>query len=343
MTRVLQIMAGARHGGAEAFYTRLVLALSRVGVEQRAVIRRHEERAAGLRDGGVDTVELAFGGALDFLTSWQMARQVTDFQPDIVLSWMNRATAKTPRGDFVHVARLGGYYDLKYYKKCDHLIGNTPGIVAYLLEQGWPEARAHYLPNFVDAEATTPVDRASLATPADAKVLLALGRLHTNKGFDVLLRALAELPDNVLWLAGDGPEEAALRELATALNVTDRVRFLGWREDGPALLAASDVLVSSSRHEPLGNVVLEGWVRGVPVVACASDGPAHLITHGESGLLCPIEDPSALAAEIRLVLEDDALYRRLSAGGRAAHEADYSEAAVVGRYVNFFKEITASS
>jgi glycosyltransferase involved in cell wall biosynthesis len=174
-------------------------------------------------------------------------------------------------------------------------------------------------------------------------VLLALGRLHTNKGFDVLLRALAELPDNVLWLAGDGPEEAALRELATALNVTDRVRFLGWREDGPALLAASDVLVSSSRHEPLGNVVLEGWVRGVPVVACASDGPAHLITHGESGLLCPIEDPSALAAEIRLVLEDDALYRRLSAGGRATHEADYSEAAVVGRYVNFFKEITASS
>ena len=55
----------------------------------------------------------------------------------------------------------------------------------YLVEQGWPEARAHYLPNFVSAEAATPIPRRELLTPNDAPVILALGRLHKNKAFDI--------------------------------------------------------------------------------------------------------------------------------------------------------------
>ncbi len=155
MTRVLQAIAGAEHGGAEAFFTRLVLALDRAGLEQRVVMRRHAGRAATLRSGGVEPVELPFGGALDFFTARGLRREIAAFRADVVLTWMSRASRLCPAGRFIHVGRLGGYYDLKYYRRCGHLIANTRAIVDYMVRSGWPAERAHHLPNFASA-ATAP-------------------------------------------------------------------------------------------------------------------------------------------------------------------------------------------
>ena len=332
-------MAGAHHGGAEAFFERLAIALGQAGLDQRVAIRRDPERAARLMAGGVTPLQLAFGGPLDLLTRWRLAAEIRRFRPDVVLSWMTRATRKTPRGRFVHAARLGGYYDLRHYRACDHLIGNTRGIADYVRASGWPAERTHYIPNFVAATPGRPVDRAALDTPADAPVILALGRLHANKAYDVLLRALAAVPGAVLWLAGAGPEEPALRRLAAELGVAGRARFLGWRDDTADLLAAADILACPSRHEPLGNVVIEGWAHGLPVVAAASDGPRELVRDGETGLLVPVEDAAALAAALASVIADGPLRARLTAAGRAAYEADFTEARVVARYLAFFAAI----
>lgn len=337
--RLLQAMAGARHGGAEAFFVRLASALRRAGQEQCVLIRRDADRAAALRRAGIAPIELRFGGALDIATRWRFRRAVAQYRPKIVLTWMNRATQACPRGDFVHVARLGGYYDLKYYRRCDHLIGNTRDIVGYLRRQGWPAERAHYLPNFPVRAEAVPVARSSLDTPSDVPLALALGRLHVNKAFDVLLEALAKTPRLHLWLAGEGELAAALKRQAAALGVTERVRFLGWREDIPALLAAVDFLVCPSRHEPLGNVVIEAWAAGVPVIATASEGPGALIADGESGLLVPVDDADALARAMLRLADDRGLRARLAAAGRAVHEAEYSEAHVVGLYRDFFARV----
>src|SRR3546814_2654827 len=95
---------------------------------------------------------------------------------------MNRASAALPKGDFVHVARLGGYYDLKHYRHCDHLVCVTPDLKAHCVKHGFPEARVHVIPNFVeDHAATPPADRATYGTPAKAPLIFALGRLHENK------------------------------------------------------------------------------------------------------------------------------------------------------------------
>jgi len=339
--RVLQVMAGAHHGGAEAFFTRLVPALAEAGLEQKVVIRRDAERATKLRQEGFEPIELPFGARFDLETFWRLRRAVREFAPQIVLTWMNRASAVCPRGRFVHAARLGGYYDLRYYRKSHHLIGNTADIVAYMRRSGWPAERTHYLPNFVDTEEARPVARASLATPEDAPVLLALGRLHSDKAFDVLLDALAELEGVHCWLAGEGPERAALEAQAARLGLGGRLRFLGWREDVGALFAAADLLVCPSRIEPLGNVVIEAWARKVPIVAGASQGPKGLISHEENGLLVPLEDAAALAAAIRRPLGDRALRRRLVEGGTAAHEAGFTKPAVVTRYMEFFEKVAA--
>ncbi len=337
--RLLQAMAGARHGGAEAFFVRLVLALHRAGQEQCVLIRADAARAAALRRGGIEPLQLPFGGWLDIATRLGFRRAVAHYRPQVVLTWMNRATRLCPRGDFVRVGRLGGYYDLKYYRGCDYLIANTRDIAAYLVAQGWPRDRVRYLPNFVAAAPAAPVARASLATPEEAPLALALGRLHANKGFDTLLAALPQLPELYLWLAGEGDQRDALERHAAALGVAARVRFLGWREDTAALLAAADFLVCPSRHEPLGNVVIEAWAAGRPVAATASEGPRALIRDNETGLLVPVDDAGALAAALGRLVGHPALRARLAEAGRAAYEAEYSEARVVRLYRDFLAEV----
>ena len=340
----MQAMAGARHGGAETFFVRLAGALQRAGETQKVLIRRDRERARALGEAGVEAAELRFGGRCDLASRFGFRRAVARWCPDLVLTWMSRATQFCPRGDFVHVARLGGYYDLKYYRGCDHLIGNTRAIVAHAVGHGWPGERVHYLPNFVPDPSAAPVANGEIADRPCAPLVLALGRLHPNKGFDLLLDALALAPGIHLWLAGDGPLRADLERRATRLGLADRVRFLGWRDDAPALMARADLLVCPSLHEPLGNVVIEAWAAGLPVVATASDGPAALIRDGDNGVLVPLPGrPAGGAAALARAIEDLAAdpERRaaIAAAGRRAYEAEFTEAAVVAQYRALFDRI----
>jgi glycosyltransferase involved in cell wall biosynthesis len=345
--RVLQALAGAQFGGAERFFERLVPALGEAGIEQRVLIRRDERRHALLLQSGLtDVHSLPFGNRLDLVTRVGFRRHVREFAPDIVFTWMSRATMmapKSPLGDhsFHRVARLGGYYDLKYYRDCDYLVGDTEAIVAYLVSSGWPADRAVYLPNFVDATPGKALPRHDFFVPEGAPLLLALGRLHPNKGFDVLLEALSHLPDAYLLLAGVGAERAKLEAIAVHAGVKPRVRFLGWREDIADLMATADLFVHPARHEPLGNVILEAWAHRRAVVATAADGPRTLIEDGVTGLLAPIEQPVILAAMIRTALHDRDQLARMAQSGERRYQKDFTKSAVVARYRAFFEKVVA--
>jgi glycosyltransferase involved in cell wall biosynthesis len=168
-----------------------------------------------------------------------------------------------------------------------------------------------------------------------------MGRLHEAKGHDVALEALAGLPDTWLWIAGAGPQEARLKALAGALGVAQRVRFLGWRADASSLYRSADLCVFPSRYEPLGNVVIQAWAHGLPIVAAASQGPAALIRDGEDGLLVPIDDHEALATAVRRMLDDPALRASCAAAGAARVAAEFSPAAVVGQWRDLFADVEA--
>ena len=185
---------------------------------------------------------------------------------------------------------------------------------------------------------SAPLDRASLETPADAPLLLAMGRLHDSKAHDVSLQALAELPDAFLWIAGVGPLEAKLKAMAQALGVANRVRFLGWRTDPSALYRAADVCVFPSRYEPLGNVVIQAWAHGLPVVAAESQGPKALIENGRDGVLVPVDDPEALAEGVRQLLAEPKLAAQFAQRGLGRVAAEFSEAAVVGQWKTLFAD-----
>ena len=204
----------------------------------------------------------------------------------------------------------------------------------WLRARGWAAERTHYLPNF----AADFFGAAPAACPG-RPLLLGLGRLHADKGFDVLIDAAAMLPGVRLAIAGDGPEQARLRRQAARAGQT---KFLGWRTDIAALLAAADVFVCSSRVEPLGNMVIEAWGAGRPVVACAADGPRELIRDGIDGLLVARENPAALAAAIRRVLDDAPLRAALGAAGRHRFETEFSRATVVARWRGFLRDYAAA-
>ncbi len=341
--KLMQAIAGAHYGGAEAFFTRLAVALGRLdSITQRVIIRRGSREASLLRKAGVDFRELPFGGRLDFWTPMALRRHAADFQPDIFVTWMNRASRVAPTGTHVLVGRLGGYYNLKYYERCDHLICNTPDLVRHVQAGGWPEGRSTYLSNFVSPPTAGPCSRSDLGVPEGALLLLGAGRLHRNKAFDVLLTAMVDLPPMWLLLAGSGPQDSELRTLAYDLGVADRVRFLGWRTDVGSLMLTCDIFVCPSRHEPLGNVVLEAWAAKRPVIAAAAAGPRQLIRDGTNGVLVKVDDAPAISAAAKSLSERPADMAALADEGHAAYERDYSEAVVIRRYLDFFERVKGS-
>jgi glycosyltransferase involved in cell wall biosynthesis len=342
--RILQAIAGRPQGGAENFFIRLAVALNQTGVHQKILIRHHQDRAAQLRHAGLAPLELRFGGIFDFASRHHFRKAIQEYRPSIVCTWMSRATALCPPGSpgqpFIHVGRLGGYYNLKYYRHCDHLVGNTQDIVDYILSEGWPRDRVHYLPNFVDATPGQEIPRSEFGIAPETTILLALGRLHENKAMDIAISALPALPDCHLLIAGEGPLREALVRQVQDLGIENRVSFLGWRDDTADLLATCDIFLCPSRHEPLGNVILEAFAQSKPVIAAASTGPSSLINHGENGLLFSIDDKDALTQAINRMRQEPDFKRTFGSAGHASYRAQFTQKVVLRQWLEFFSSIT---
>jgi glycosyltransferase involved in cell wall biosynthesis len=165
-----------------------------------------------------------------------------------------------------------------------------------------------------------------IEVPPGTAVIGAVGRLYEEKGYDCLIRAVALLKERshavVCLIAGIGPEEQQLRQMAATLGVGSEVRMIGHRDDVLELVRAFDVAVLPSRREGSPLALIEYMALGAPVVATAVGGVPELITDGEHGLLVPPRDPHALANAIQRLLDDRRLAARL---GNAAHERQRAE------------------
>lgn len=347
IVRVMHAMGAAKPGGAETFFVRQMMALhARADVKVLPVVRVGSWAAQQLKAAGVPFETATFGGWWDVFTRRRLHVLATAFKADIVQGWMNRAAGFLPRGRWLNMARLGGYYNLKYYiNNADYLIGNTKDICDYLVREKWPQKRVAYLPNFApepaaDWQLQRAAQRAARGLPEDATVLLMASRLHAVKGYDVALQALAKLPENV-WLvgAGEGPVRAELEALAAKLGVAHRVRFIGWVSSISAVAALADIWLLPSRHEPLGNSVLDAWVHGIPLVATCCVGPTSLMTDGKNGLLVPVEDASALAQAVQKLMASPKTAHKMAAAGLAEVRQHYATEVVMDALVAYYHRI----
>lgn len=166
----------------------------------------------------------------------------------------------------------------------------------------------HVLRNGVDLELFRPLDRehARRGLGLEAPVLLSVGSLIPQKGHDLVIRALAELPEATLLVVGEGPKGPALGRLAHRLGLGERVRFLGAidHHEMPEIYNAADLLLLVSQREGYANVLLEALACGTPVVASAVGGNSEIIRSPAVGEVLAERTPGVIAAAVRRVLED---------------------------------------
>lgn len=226
----------------------------------------------------------------------------------------------------------------------DRLIAVSEHTARQFREQlRWPADKIEVIPNGVDTRALrrdrSPELRRELTGPEDRPVLLCPARLDPQKGHAHLLAALPRLPEVILALAGTGELQPTLEVQASELGVRDRVRFLGLRFDVPELMAASDIVVLPSLFEGLPIVPLEAMAAGRPVVATRIGGTDEAILDGETGLLVPPEDPPALAAAIRFLLEEPQRSARMGEHGRLHVARRFDLATMVARTTALYTEV----
>ena len=344
--KILQVMAGNDHGGAETAFVDMCIAMHEAGMDIEVATRANPVRVPALEKAGIKVHTMPFGGPIDVFTPWKLSRVIKQFSPLIVQTWMARAAQKTPNWKTVKspqrylvISRLGGYYKIKNFKSADYFNTITPDIKRYLVDGGIAADRIRHINNFAETETVvTPVSKADFNTPEEAPVALSLGRLHSSKAYDVLLKALVDAPLVYAWIAGEGPQRKELEKMAADLGVDARVRFLGWRTDRAALLQACDICVFASRIEPFGTVFAQAWAQGVPVIVSDADGPKQFCIDGEDSLMVPKNDAAALSAAINRLVGDKMLQQKLVENGHQRYANEFTKEKSVTAYLDFFIE-----
>lgn len=345
---------GSRHsGGAERFYIRLILALKDKGFNTIAVNRPRSAVSVEL-SGLVDQIHASMRNVRDPFSRFQISRIIAEKKPDIVQTYMGRATRLTHlpvASPTVHVSRLGGFYKLNGYRHADAWIGNTKTICEYMTGNGFPAHRVFYLPNFIDvppepSAETLRTIRDKHDIPENALIILGVGRLVKKKGFAGLIESFSRLPADVgcrtvyLLIVGSGPEERALKTFAGQHPCHDRIRWAGWHSNPDPYYAAADLFICPSLHEPLGNVILEAWSNGTPVISTATDGALELIRDGVNGLLVPVDDPDALAQRMEHTLkQDESVTSELVHNGLSELTRRYGKEAVLDSYIELYEKL----
>ncbi len=207
---------------------------------------------------------------------------------------------------------------------------------------GFDPARIHVLRNGVDDQVFRPVDGATWRQKASgaASVILSVGNLIPAKGHDLVIRAVAELPDAHLLIAGQGPEKGALAALAANLGIGDRVQLVGTmpQDDLKALYSAADVLVLASEREGWPNVLLEAMACGTPVVATDVGGIPEIVTAAVAGRIVPERTAAAIARSLR-----DLLASLPEPSAVRAYAQGYSWDDTIARQVALYEQVAAAA
>jgi len=214
-----------------------------------------------------------------------------------------------------------------------------------LATEGVPVQKRISIPNGVDTGRFAPLApaqkkalRSRLALPAEARIVIFVGRLAPEKRVDLLTgiwRSVRQaVPRALLLILGSGPEEAGLKQRAG-----DGILFLGSQPDVTPYLQAADLFVLPSAAEGLSLALLEALACGLPVIATSVGGNPEVIRHLETGWLTPPDDPPALTEAIVTLLGDEKLQSKLREKARAHAVQNYSLIKMADRLVDFYRQV----
>ncbi len=323
--KILQVMAGANVGGAETFFIDAVKAINEIGYEQNVITRKNNElKIKEIANLNIPVQTASFNKHIKWPTAKIIKNNINSFHPDIVHHWMGRAGSYSITGAHQNIGWYGGYYKAERFKHCQYHVAVTQDVADHIIRQGVDAKNVFVLHIYSEFKSAAPLDRAQFDTPDDAPLFLSLARLHPVKGLDILLEAMTKVPEAYLWMAGSGELENELKAQMKDLNLQDRVRFLGWRNDREALLATADMVVFPTRNDSFGAVVIEAWAMEKPLIAAKAPGPKAFVKHEENGLLVDVDDVDGLAHAMNKIINDQDLRTHMINNGKLAYDNGFT-------------------
>jgi glycosyltransferase involved in cell wall biosynthesis len=199
---------------------------------------------------------------------------------------------------------------------------------------GLPSGSVRTIYNGVPDIPVEPLPRRS-----NGPVIGAVGRLEPEKGYDVAIRALRDIPEATLVLVGDGSERERLEALARELGLADRVELTGWSDEARRYLPGFDAFVLPSRQEGFPLAVIEAMLAGLPVIAADVGSVGEAVVDGETGYLVPVGEPAVLAERLRRVLSDRELAQQLGRSGRERALANFTAETMARSFETLYREI----
>ena len=293
--------------------------------------------------------DILFATMVDANIVAALAARLVGHRPHLILRETNPHRA---RNDLGRIRRWAVQWA---YPRADALVALSNGVGRELIaDYGLDPARVVTIHNPVDTESwRRRAETARAGAPpwgsfaGKGPVLVAVGRLIRQKGFDLLLRALARCQgagrQARLVIVGEGPERRALEALAAELGIAERVLLAGFATDPAAWYAHGDLFVLPSRWEGFGHVIVEAMACGLPVVAFDCPyGPIDILGDGEGGVLVPPEDVAALAVTLDRILGDRDRRARLAAA--APHIAErFSQSRIVREYARLIEAVAGKT
>jgi glycosyltransferase involved in cell wall biosynthesis len=350
--RVLQVIGALNRGGAEMVVVNLCNAIDRAGFHLRICSLADSVPMATRLDRPDEVKVITCGRLPGLPRLGNTARViqrlhgvVRDFRPHVIhshlyslnapLQWLAGIPAHCGNVVTLHIAGLyytrAGHWPSAVFRWCEQANMRLCGarVVAVSravadMARGWlhvPAGMLQVIYNGIDTDtfgsrARAAATRRSLGLSAEDLLVIQVARFHEQKGHKHLLaawpRVVAEVPAARLLLVGDGPLRAEMQALAASLGVADTVRFLGLRDDVPALLACSDVGVFPSLFEGLPIAVVEMMSMQLPVVVSEIQALREATDPPNAGLAVPPAEPGPLAEAIVRLLRSPDLRRRIA-------------------------------
>lgn len=359
MKRILHVIDTTGPGGAETVFVELADRLRARGYESLALLRGRGWVWDALAGRGICTEILDAKGSFNMRYLMALRRLIRSEDIDLIQShllgsnvycaaagWLTRRPVVATFHGSVDIDAAERFRRLKFgimNRAVSHFVAVSDSLGQRIRAQGVARHKPlSIIHNGVDlARYEQPKHRSlvvELGLPPDALLVGSLGNIRPAKAYDVLIRAAAALcpadPRLHFVIAGHVKENVArpLHALIEALSLQGRVHFLGFRADTANFLASLDVFALSSSSEGFSIATIEAQAAGLPVVASRSGGPEEIITHRENGLLVPTNDPQALAAALREVLNFPELAESLAAAGRQSVQERFSMETMLDRY-----------
>ena len=244
--------------------------------------------------------------------------------------------------------------DRSYFWITKHSIEESDGVTSISNDLKEPtvrvfgidEKKIEVIHNFVNLSQYCPGQRVESRVGAARPLrMMHLSNFRPVKRVLDCVRILAEVRREVdaeLWMVGDGPDRGAAEHMAHELGLIRHVRFLGKRNDVPALLRETDVLLMPSEMESFGLAALEAMASGVVPIGTRVGGVPELIDDGVTGFLCEVGDIDGMAQAAIRVLENDGVRETMAAAARHAAEARFSSEAIIPQYEEMYRRVIAA-